>query len=78
MFAAIERAAAPINSRERPRFFEAMAVELEKHPTLGEGVVYRACANLQRTFSCEARREVERTATARHLERRQRRDADDW
>jgi hypothetical protein len=66
----IERAAAPINPEERPRFFEAMAAELQKHPTLGEGVVYRACATLQRVFPVEARREVETTATARHLRRR--------
>jgi hypothetical protein len=66
----IERAAAPINPQERSRFFGEMAAELEKHPTLGEGVVYRACANLQRVFPVEARREVETTATARHLGRR--------
>jgi hypothetical protein len=70
LFAAMERAAAPINPNERPRFLEAMAAELGKEPMLGEGVVYRCAANLQRVFPAEARREVEKTATARHLERR--------
>ena len=70
--AMIERAAAPIRPQERPRFFAEMVAELQKYPTLGEGIVYRCAASLQRVFPVEARREVETTATARHFGSRRR------
>ncbi|MBV8444094.1 MAG: hypothetical protein JO312_26645 [Hyphomicrobiales bacterium] len=55
---AIMQAAAPIVAAERPAFLEAMAVELIKHPEIGEGLVHRCAADLQRRFTVEARHET--------------------
>jgi hypothetical protein len=62
---AVQAAAAPIHPMQRDAFLRALAAELEKHPAIGPGVVFRAAAALQKTFVVEAHRE---TAHApRHL-----------
>ena len=64
-YVAIQAAAAPIHPLQRDAFLKALAVELEKHPAIGPGVVHRCVAALQRTFVVEAHAE---TAHApRHL-----------
>jgi hypothetical protein len=42
-----------------------LAEELEKHPTIGVGLVHRLAADLQRQFGVEAHSEVLRSATPR-------------
>jgi hypothetical protein len=62
---AVQAAAAPIHPMQRDAFLKALAAELERHPVVGPGVVHRAAAALQKTFTVEAHRE---TAHApRHL-----------
>jgi hypothetical protein len=62
---AVQAAAAPIHPLQCDAFLKALAVELERHPVVGPGVVFRAAAQLQRTFTVSAHSE---TAHApRHL-----------
>jgi hypothetical protein len=64
-FAAVQAAAAPILPAQRDAFLKALAAELERHPVVGPGVVFRAAAALQRQFTVAAHSE---TAHApRHL-----------
>jgi hypothetical protein len=64
-FDAVQAAAAPIHPLQRDAFLRALAVELERHPVIGPGVVFRAAATLQKTFVVAAHSE---TAHApRHL-----------
>jgi hypothetical protein len=64
-FAAVQAAAAPIHPMQRDAFLKALAAELERHPVVGPGVVFRAAAALQKTFVVAAHSE---TAHApRHL-----------
>jgi hypothetical protein len=64
-FAAVQAAAAPIHPQQRDAFLKALAAELEKHPTIGPGIVHRAAAAFQKTFVVAAHSE---TAHApRHL-----------
>jgi hypothetical protein len=46
--AAVQAAAAPIHPLQRDAFLKALALELERHPVVGPGVVFRAAAELQR------------------------------
>ena len=52
--AAVQAAAAPIHPLQRDAFLKALALELERHPVVGPGVVFRAAAELQRTFAVVA------------------------
>jgi hypothetical protein len=62
---AVQAAAAPIHPMQRDAFLKALAAELERHPVVGPGVVFRTAAALQRTFVVAAHSE---TAHApRHL-----------
>jgi hypothetical protein len=62
---AVQAAAAPIHPLQRGAFLQALAVELERYPVVGPGVVHRAAAALQKTFVVAAHSE---TAHApRHL-----------
>jgi hypothetical protein len=64
-FAAVQAAAAPIHSMQRDAFLRARAVELERHPVEGPGVLFSAAAAQQKTFVVAAHSE---TAHApRHL-----------
>ena len=49
-FAAVQAAAAPIHPQQRDAFLKALAVELERYPVVGPGVVFRAASELQRRF----------------------------
>ena len=40
-FAAVQAAAAPIHPMQRDAFLKALAVELERHPVVGPGLVHR-------------------------------------
>jgi hypothetical protein len=63
-FGAVQ-AAAPILPAQRDAFLKALAAELERHPVVGPGVVYRCAAALEKTFVVAAHSE---TAHApRHL-----------
>jgi hypothetical protein len=55
---ALQRAAAPIHPLQRDAFLQALAVELERYPVVGPGVVFRAAAELQRRFVVQARTET--------------------
>jgi hypothetical protein len=57
-FAAVQAAAAPIHPLQRDAFLKALAVELERHPVVGPGVVHRCAAELQRRFGVEAHAET--------------------
>jgi hypothetical protein len=56
-YAAIMHAAAPIHPLQRDAFLKALAVELERHPVVGPGVVHRCAAELQKTFVVAAHSE---------------------
>jgi len=45
---AVMQAAAPIPPRNRDQFLRDVAVELERYPELGIGIIGRACAKMQR------------------------------
>jgi hypothetical protein len=45
---AVQDAAAPIHPMQRDAFLKALAAELERHPVVGPGVVFRAAAALGR------------------------------
>jgi hypothetical protein len=49
-FAAVQAAAAPIHPLQRDAFLKALAVELEKYPVVGPGLVHRCASDLQRRF----------------------------
>ena len=49
-YAAVQAAAAPIHPLQRDAFLKALAVELERHPAIGPGLVFRCAAQLQKTF----------------------------
>jgi hypothetical protein len=55
LYAVVQAAAAPVTATERPQFLSELAAELERYPVLGAGVVHRACAELQRRHTVEAR-----------------------
>jgi hypothetical protein len=64
-FAAVQAAAAPIHPLQRDAFLQALAAELDKHSTVGPGVVHRCAADLQKRFGVTAHSEVSRSATPR-------------
>ena len=47
---AIMRAAAPLPPADRRPFLEEVTRELQSQPTIGDGVVGRVCAELQRAY----------------------------
>jgi hypothetical protein len=55
LFAMVQQAVAPIAASERAQFLSELAAELGKHAVIGEGTVHRACAELQRRHTVEAR-----------------------
>jgi hypothetical protein len=57
-YSAIMQAAAPIHPQQRDAFLKALAVELERHPVIGPGLVHRCAADLQRTFGVVAHSET--------------------
>jgi hypothetical protein len=65
---AVQAAAAPIHPLERGAFLQALAEELERHPLVGPGLVFRLAATLQRRYVVEARHETHQNAP-RHGER---------
>jgi hypothetical protein len=69
-FAAVQAAAAPIHPLQRDAFLRALAVELERYPVVGPGVVHRCAAELQRRFGVEAHAETSHSAEPRHRARR--------
>jgi hypothetical protein len=70
-YAAVQAAAAPIHPSQRDAFLKALAVELGRHPVVGPGLVFRAAAELQRTFTISAHSETSHTAALRPLKARQ-------
>jgi hypothetical protein len=64
-YAAVMRAAEPVHRLQRDAFLQALARELEKHSTIGPGVVHRCAAQLQRQFGVEAHSETSHAATPR-------------
>jgi len=63
-FAAVQAAAASIHPLQRDAFLKALAVELERHPVIGPGVVFRCAAELQRRFGVAAHSETLRARQA--------------
>jgi hypothetical protein len=57
-YSAVQAAAAPIHPQQRGAFLKALAVELERHPVVGPGLVHRCAADLQRTFGVTAHTET--------------------
>ena len=57
-FAAIMQAAGPIHPLQRDAFLKALAVELERYPVSGPGVVHRCAAELQKSFGVVAHSET--------------------
>jgi hypothetical protein len=55
---AVQAAAAPIRPLQRDAFLKALAVELERHPVVGPGLVHRVAAELQKTFGVAAHSET--------------------
>lgn len=55
---AVQAAAAPIHPLQRDAFLKALAVELERNPVVGPGLVHRVAAELQKTFGVTARSET--------------------
>jgi hypothetical protein len=68
---AVQAAAAPIHPLQRDAFLKALAVELERHPVVGPGLVHRLAAELQKTFVVAAHAETSHSAEPRHLRARQ-------
>ena len=48
----------PSNPLQRDAFLKALAVELERHPVVGPGLVHRVAAELQKTFGVVAHSET--------------------
>jgi hypothetical protein len=61
------QAAGPIHPLQRGAFLQALAVELERHPVVGPGLVHRCAAALQKTFVVAAHSEA--SAEPRHRAR---------
>jgi adenylate cyclase len=61
-FAAVQAVAAPIHPLQRDAFLKALAVELERHPVVGPGLVHRCAAALQKTFVVAAHSEPSHSA----------------
>jgi hypothetical protein len=61
-YAAVQAAAAPIHPNERHAFLKALAEELERHPVVGPGLVFRCASELQRRYVVEARNEAQGAA----------------
>jgi hypothetical protein len=57
-YAAVMQAAGPIHPLQRDALLKALAVELERHPGGGPGVVHRAAAELQRRYTVAAHTET--------------------
>jgi hypothetical protein len=57
-FAAVMQAAGPIHPLQRDAFLKALAVELERYPVVGSGVVHRCAAELQKSFGVVAHSET--------------------
>jgi hypothetical protein len=57
-FAAVMQAAGPIHPLQRDAFLKALAVELERYPVVGPGVVHRCAAELQKSFGVVAHSET--------------------
>jgi hypothetical protein len=64
---AVMQAAGPIHPRQRDAFLKALATELERHPVVGPGVVFRRASELQRRFGVAAHSET--SAEPRHRAR---------
>jgi hypothetical protein len=69
-YAAVQAAAAAIHPLQRDAFLKALAVELERHPVVGPGLVHRCAAELQKTFGVTAHSESPLAAEPRHLRAR--------
>jgi hypothetical protein len=70
-YSAVQAAAAPIHPLQRDAFLKALAVELERHPVIGPGLVHRCAADLQKTFGVTAHSETLLPAEPRQLRERQ-------
>jgi hypothetical protein len=57
-YSAVMAAAEPIHPQQRGDFLQALAVELERQPVVGPGLVHRLAADLQRRYVVEARQEA--------------------
>jgi hypothetical protein len=55
---AVMQAAGPIHPLQRDAFLKALAEELERHPVVGPGVVFRCASELQRRFVVAAHSET--------------------
>jgi hypothetical protein len=73
LHAMIQAAAAPIAASERGQFLAELAAELQRHAVIGEGTVHRACAELQRRHTVEARSVAGSDAELRAREHERRR-----
>jgi HEPN domain-containing protein len=56
---AIMEAAAPIASRQRGHFLKSLATELERHEVVGDRLMHRLCADLQKRYVVGAQRDAE-------------------
>ena len=66
---AVMRAAAPIEPASRGAFLEAVAARLARTSELGEGVVFRICAELQRQYFSAPSFNVDNGASRRRASR---------
>jgi hypothetical protein len=57
-YATVMQVAGPIHPQQRDAFLKALAVELERYPVVGPGIVFRAASELQRRFVVQARTET--------------------
>jgi hypothetical protein len=55
LYLAIQRAVAPVTASERPQFLAELADALQAYPVIGEGLLHRLAAELQRKHAVEAR-----------------------
>jgi hypothetical protein len=69
-YPAVQAAAAPIHPNQRDAFLRSLAVELERYPVIGPGVVHRCAAELQKRYGVTAHSETLRAAEPRHLSAR--------
>jgi hypothetical protein len=67
---AVMAAAAPVHPHRRDAFLKALAMDLERQPVVGPGVVHRCASALQKTFVVEAHSETSHSAEPRHLRAR--------
>jgi hypothetical protein len=54
-YVTIARAAEPVPPQQRGDFLRSLAIELERHPVIGPGLVHRLAAELQARFTVETR-----------------------